>query len=433
MRHIPIYLSLIALTSCSMMPSWMGDKDQKKLEGQRITLLKTEDALRPSAELAQSAVSLPPATENSESVTSRAGHLALAEQVSIRQTDSIGKSAQKSYHLPAPIVAEGKIFVLDGSGTVIATDANNIKSKALWKNKISPKSKSYMIGGGLAYHDGVIYATAGHNDIVALSAADGKEVWRKSVSNVVRAAPAAANGKVALITVDNHVYVMNAKDGSVLWTHEGIAESVGILGAASPSFAPNGTLLVPNSSGELHALNQENGRPLWSVSLSNNASTGNFPLNDIDVSPVIIGNVIFTVSNAGGLFAIDATSGNPLWKQEIPNIQSLWVAGNYIYAISSHNEVIAAQAQDGQIKWVTKLQEYGNEKKQKDKLLASGPVLAGSQIYVALSNGLLVQLSAADGKILKSHEIIDEVTVSPEVALGKLYLLSNNAKLEVLN
>jgi len=434
MRTIKLFITIflsIMLVSCSALPAWMGNKEDKKLEGTRVTLLTTTETLRASSELEQHKVTLPETEQNTNSVISNAGHLALAQNITIKQEKHIGQAARKPYALPAPIIAEGKIFTLDGKGTVIATDARDIR-KSLWKTQIlSVKEKKHTIGGGLAYDSGTLFASAGYNEIIALQASDGKEIWRKTVSNVVRAAPAVGDGNVSVITLDNHLYVFNKTDGAPLWTHEGTVEPVGILGAAAP-VAANGLLLVPQSSGELTAFRAATGQELWSVNLAfTKPSVGSFPLNDIDTSPVIVGNTIYTVSNAGGLFALDAASGNPIWKQEIPDIVSLWSAGDFIYAISIHNEVICVYAPDGRIKWVTKLQEFVKEKKNEGKIIASGPVVAGGNIYVALSNGALIALSPYDGKILNKLPIIDNVTVAPDVALGKLYLFNNDAELQV--
>ena len=42
-------------------------------------------------------------------------------------------------------------------------------------------------------------------------------------------------GRLFTVTYDNQLYALNAGDGVVAWTHVGIAEDAGIVGAASPA------------------------------------------------------------------------------------------------------------------------------------------------------------------------------------------------------
>jgi outer membrane protein assembly factor BamB len=431
LRITLLILTSLLLASCNSLPAWMGTGDDKKLEGERISLLSSTESLRADNELAATAVTLPPVEQNNDSIVTKAGHRALADRITVQQSDSSGSAAEKLYALPVPLVAEGKLFVIDGKGNLFAHDAADIH-KLLWKANILPsKSKSYAIGGGIAYASGVLVATSGFNEIVALHAADGKELWRKSLSNVVRAAPLANDGKITLVTIDNHIYVINIADGTILWQREGVAESVGIIGNATPA-SERGLLVVPQSSGELLAFNSITGQEAWNANLAyNKASMGSFPLNGINVSPVIQGNAVYAVSSSGGLFALDAASGIPLWKKEIPEIQSLWAAGDYVFVVSNHNEVAAIYAADGRIKWVATLPEFINDKKT-ERVIASSPVLAGGRLYIALSTGTLAILSPQDGKTLEMLKVNDNVSATPEVALGKLFLFSNDAKIQAL-
>jgi outer membrane protein assembly factor BamB len=422
------------ISSCSKLPNWMGESEAPKLKGERISLLGNAASLKPASELEKVQITLPAPEENTASKPNKSGHPALAEKISVQQKERPAEAAKETYILPAPIIAEGKLFLLDGRANVIALDAGDIR-KILWKTALlKEKKKNYSIGGGLAYvayDKGMIFASTGHKEIIALQASDGKEVWRKPVSNVVRAAPSATNGKVTVITIDNYLYILNEADGSVFTTRAGVAESVGVFGSAAP-ITERGLLLVPQSSGELLGINAANGQEVWSANLTNRSSSGSFPLNGLTMSPVVHGEAVYAVSNAGGLVALAPTSGIQLWEHEVPEIQAVWAAGDFLYATSQHNAVAAIRAQDGNIKWVTALPEFGDESKQKDKIIASQPVLAGGNIYVALSNGKLAVLSPMDGKIKQMISINEDVTQAPVVASGKLYLLSNEGEVEVL-
>ena len=427
---ITFILLTLALTSCSHMPAWLGTTDEKKLEGKRVALLPTEDMLRPSDDMKKVTVVLPAQEKNTDTLRQQAGHPVLPDTVTLLQKIKLGAAAEEPYFLPAPVAAEGKLFLLDGKGMVIAVDSNDLK-KTLWKTKLLPeKAKKYAIGGGIAYDQGMLYASAGYNEVLALNAATGAIVWRKPIGNITRAAPAAGSGNVAVHTIDNHLYVLNEKDGDLHWAHEGVAETVGLLGDVAPVIE-SGVLYVAESSGELMAIDLANGQQLWSVNLSGSQYMGSAALNNISVSPVSVGNKVYVINNSGGLSVLDTASGTSVWKQSVLNIRSLWVAGDFIYAISSHNELACVQAKDGHIKWVTALPEFEDEKKKEDKIIASGPVLAGGKLYVALSHGSLAIVSPIDGKILSTLKVQKNISLAPQAVLGKLILLGQSGELEV--
>ena len=58
-----------------------------------------------------------------------------------------------------------------------------------------------------------------------------------------------------------------AEDGRRLWSHNGIPETAGLLGGASPAVEGE-VVVVAYSSGELFALRVENGRAVWSDNLA---------------------------------------------------------------------------------------------------------------------------------------------------------------------
>ncbi|HAD25462.1 MAG TPA: pyrrolo-quinoline quinone, partial [Alphaproteobacteria bacterium] len=49
-------------------------------------------------------------------------------------------------------------------------------------------------------------------------------------------------------THDNQLYVLAADDGRILWTHQGLVESAGVLGSAAPAVSGD-TVVVPFTSG----------------------------------------------------------------------------------------------------------------------------------------------------------------------------------------
>src|SRR5205823_6864650 len=112
-----------------------------------------------------------------------------------------------------------------------------------------------------------LYVATGYAQVLALDPADGKVIWRQNVASPIHTPPTVADGRVFAVTVDNELNALAVADGKRLWSHNGIPETAGLLGGASP--AVEGEVVVAAySSGELFALRVENGRSIWSENLA---------------------------------------------------------------------------------------------------------------------------------------------------------------------
>jgi outer membrane protein assembly factor BamB len=106
------------------------------------------------------------------------GQLALAAQPQRLWQSTIDGGSARDPLTTAPVVAEGKLFVVDVDGNVIAMNADT--GAKLWSTAVSEgeANRSARFGGGVSYDSGTVFATDGLGDVIAASAADGKVLWR---------------------------------------------------------------------------------------------------------------------------------------------------------------------------------------------------------------------------------------------------------------
>ena len=240
--------------------------------GKRIPILVSENEAEVDKGLADAAVTVPLAVANDAwaqpggNAAKAMGHLALADVPTRRWTASIDAGSNRQRLGAAPVVAENKLFVVDVDATVHAFDART--GARLWTARVpkDEENKAARFGGGVSYDSGKVFATDGLGEIVALSAADGKEIWRAKPGGPLRGAPTLANGQVYVLSQDNQLYALGDADGKVAWTQSGSLETQGVFGVAAPA-ASSGTVVAGFSSGELNAYRYENGRTLWQDAL----------------------------------------------------------------------------------------------------------------------------------------------------------------------
>lgn len=426
-------MASFALTACSS-----SDSNKKvKLEGERISVLQLQSVLEPDPGVAGDDFTLPEAWVNG--YWPQAGgypdhamrHVAInSGELKRAWSSDIGTGSNKQRRLVTqPIVAEDKIFVMDTKGVVTAF--NSAEGKRLWRVSVVPKGEELTaLTGGLAFGEHMLYVTDGYGYVLALDPNTGEKIWQNRTKIPSRAAPTVLDGRVYVVTLANELIALSARDGSVLWRHNGIQETSGLLGAPSPAASGN-TVIVAYSSGEVFALRSDNGQVAWADNLATVRGFGGAGrLADIRGLPVISNDMVFVGSTAGRFVALNTLSGNRVWQREIATTETPWIVGNYAFVTTSQNELVAFTRNTGKIRWVLALPRYENEKRKKDPIVWSRPIMAGGRLILTNSNRKMWEIEPATGDVLRETKLSDSVTIAPIVANETLYILTDNGYLQ---
>lgn len=431
-------LAGVALAGCT--DTWFGGgEEDAPLPGERISVLLLERSLEPDPALATEPVILPQALLNAEwpvaggTPNHALHHLAVGDALEVAWRRDIGAGeTDDNLMLSTPVVTVDRAFLIDADSTAYAVSLDG--GSVIWERELIPdyEEDEASLGGGVAFANGILYVSTAFGDIFALNAATGETVWQQNLGAPVRAAPTVADGRVFATTFDNRLSALDAANGSVLWTHEGITESAGLLGASVP--AVSGDLVITSySSGEVFALRVENGRVAWSDSLIYQGRLGaRANLSDVDASPVIDGGMVLAASQSGRLAAIDLRSGLRIWEQEIPAVQTPWIAGDFIYVLSTDAELVCLRRNDGRIRWVSQLPRFEDPEDREGPILWSGPILAGSKLIITSNDARAFSISPFTGELIADRSLPDGVRVPPIVAQQTMYLLTTDAELIAL-
>lgn len=451
MRAALLALTLAPLAACSSIPNPMdaldalpglggdnADEDSTPDDG-RISILNFEQGLALNAAGEAGPVVLPPAYANalwpqpSGYPTGALQHTQAGGSLDVRWRESIGEGSDNDRRLNArPVIADGRVFVIDSTGEISAID--EATGETVWSTELSAPNRRDRIafGGGLAFDGGRIYAHAGYNYFVALDASNGSEIWRTETFVPFHGAPTVVDGRVFVTSDDNELLAMETGAGTVLWTYQGIVETARIMTAPSPAVLGD-IVVAPFASGELVALRVQNGSPVWSDSLTR---TGNLnalsEINDVAGSPVIIDGTVYAMSHAGVLVAISLRSGERLWSQPAGGLHTPWVAGDFLFAVTSEAEVVCVNRHTGVIHWIRQLELFENPEKRRDRIAWSGPVLASGRVFVTSSAGEGVLINAYDGEISARVDLRDSVFIPPVIANETIYVLTDNGRLSAL-
>lgn len=434
LKSTPIFLvAFVAfLGGCS--------KNKVTIDGERETVIFFAPKLTPDEKLKSTKPVLPQAKINAEwtqqagTSESSLGALAYEEKGDILWTMSIGSgSGQYNRLLNKPIFAQEKIFAYDAYGNISAFQLSD--RKKLWKRNLTPKgaSSSQALGGGICYGANLLFATTGFGDIFALDPQTGEVKWNESSNSPIRIAPVYHKGKVFTITIENQLEVRSTVDGSLLWSHSGISESAGMLGGAGPTITHN-TVIVPYGSGEVYALNIENGQVLWQQSITSGFTESSLGMiAHIHAQPVVQGSTLFVISHSGVMAALDIQSGQKLWSLNVGGIQTPIIIKDNLFVLSDTYQLLNLTLQEGKIRWVSDLPMYTDKNKKGEKIFWSGPILGDGKLYCVGSHKKLVSIDAFTGAILKTIDLPGVANLPPQIVNNTLYVLCDNGSLVAIN
>ncbi len=447
----------VGLSGCSIIRAAnILDRDTNKAvasQGERIPVLPEQDQIVPSAALKGQDFALPAPAVMAEwplpggTPEQSVEHVAAAPNLRIAWRQSLGVAGlnRKHFVTAPPVMAEGKVFAMDGQAHVSAHDA--VTGRRLWEVDVRPKGRDDRrdrdaYGGGLAYAGGKLFVTSGYRLITALNPKTGRELWVTRTDAPLHGAPNVADGRIFTVTLDDQLLAFDTDKGQPIWNYQAIIEPARILAASSPAIS--GTTIVSGfGSGELVAQNTPNGNDLWGpVALSqSNRNNALSEIRDIAGRPVIYRGDVFAASHAGSFAAVDLRTGTPRWTLPLSSQTTPWAAGDVVYVISTTGQLVCAARDSGQVYWVQDLNAppptntlttRGRRRKPPKapkKAYWSGPILASNRLIVVSSNGDLRALDPKTGDLQRTIRLGAPAMQTPIAAGDMLYVVTEKAEL----
>ncbi len=132
------------------------------------------------------------------------------------------------------------------------------------------------------------------------------------------------------------------------------------------------------------------------------------------------------------MVAMALRSGERLWEQDVASVQTPWIAGDFVYVLSSGGAVLCLSRIDGLIRWIRTLPRYENAEAREGAIFWSGPLLVSDRLIVVGSNGDALSISPYSGRFLGRISLPGDVELSPIAANGMVYILTNDGELVAL-
>ena len=244
-----------------------------------------------------------------------------------------GRTVYQAYLNAPPCNSTRSPFSLDGQ--VVAYDA--LTGKVRWRTTLGPTESSPLVA------DGRVYVGDWRGDVVALDARTGRRLWSFRTGGRVKGAVAKSGGRLCVGAYDGSLYALRASTGALLW-RSSAQDRLGGRGNfySTPAIA-YGRVFVGNTDGKVYAFGATTGNLLWS------SSTGGFVYS----SPAVWRRLVFAGSYAGKVVALDAATGATRWEYRTngPVSGAPTVMAGLVYAASLRERTVALDAQTGRLVW----------------------------------------------------------------------------------
>jgi outer membrane protein assembly factor BamB len=239
---------------------------------------------------------------------------------------------KNSFASPTPVVAGNRVYVHFGAEGTAALDTNGT---VVWRRRF-PYRSQHGAGGSPVLHDGLLIFSADGSDtafVIALDAATGRVRWKRerrapwdqaySTPLVIRVGEAEQVISVGAYraaayepATGKEIWRVSYGDGfsnvpRPVFTHGLVLIASGFQQPALLAVRPGGTGDVTKS------------QVVWRLERG-------VPLTP---SPIVVGDEVYLVNDAGILTSIDAQSGRILWQQRLGGSYSASpiAAGGYLY------------------------------------------------------------------------------------------------------
>jgi outer membrane protein assembly factor BamB len=244
-----------------------------------------------------------------------------------------GRTVYQAYLNRRPCNSSRSPFSLDGE--VVAYDA--LTGKVRWRAKMGPTESSPLVVNGR------VYVGDWRGDVIALDADTGRRIWSYRTGGRVKGAVAVSGRRLFVGAYDGHVYALNARTGRLLWRSSAQDRFGGRGNFYSTPAAAYGRVFIGNTDGKVYAFGATTGHLLWS------SSTGGFVYS----SPAVWRRLVFAGSYAGKVVALDAATGATRWdhRTDGPVSGAPTVMDGLVYVASLKERTVALDGRTGKLVW----------------------------------------------------------------------------------
>ena len=321
-----------------------------------------------------------------------------------------------------PIFLEDGLIFFDKKGSIIRY---NDKTKVLWKQnhysksekKLRPKLDFIQDGENLLITDSIAkYYSVNINS--------GELNWSKNNIYPFNSDIKKHKNKIFVIDYKNTLRCFNISDGNECWNLK-TEDSFTISNSKFSLIVINDKVIFSNSIGDITAVDIETGVIIWQLPTQSSSiinETYNFKISKL----VSDGNSIIFSNNKNEFHSIDVKTGTINWINEINSNITPIITGNLIFTVSNEGYLIVIEKNKGNIIRVTDLFKNYKLKKRKN-INPVGFVIGNTNLYLTNTDGKMIVVDLSLGDIKKIEKISGDFISRPFIFNQNLFVIRNGS------
>ena len=326
-----------------------------------------------------------------------------------------------SQNQPEIIFDDGSIIFFSNKGTIVKF---NKSSKVIWeKNHYSKKEKKIKPFLFFEKNKKVLIVADNISKYYAIDIQSGDLLWSKTNSSPFNSQIKIYKDKLYVIDFENILYCYSIKDGNKIWSFK--SENVFIKSPKKLSIAISENIIYFNNSvGDINALNAINGKLIWQLPTQNNQIyEDSFLLKSSDL--VATKKSIIFSNNRNQFYSIDKKTGILNWEQKINSSLNPIVVDELIFTVSLEGFLLIINRISGDIIRITDVFNIFKEKKRSD-ITPIGFIVGNKKIYLTTNNGRLLIIDIKTGKTIRMVKIDGNQISKPIIENKKLHIIKDN-------
>ncbi|MDX1454316.1 MAG: outer membrane protein assembly factor BamB [Gammaproteobacteria bacterium] len=318
-----------------------------------------------------------------------------------------------------PSHADGRIFVADHKGHVVALDAQT--GSVQWEFDSYEFAwwgpSEYMpFSGGPSVGEGIVAVGTSDGRVLALDAGSGEQRWQAEVTGEVLAPPAIGAGLVVVRLANGYLVALDAASGEVRWETGREIPSLTLRGLSTPVMARD-KVIVGFDNGRVVAVRTDDGSTVWESQVSvPGGRTVISELVDVDAEVAVFRDDVYVTGYNGALVNLMLQTGDELWNEELSSLLSPAVDFSDVFIVDEEGKVRGFDRLSGRDLWTQEGLLYRG---------ATAPVIFQDKVVVGDEEGYLHFLNRATGEIEYRIEHDGEPLQQRGVIAGELLVVQS--------
>ena len=321
-----------------------------------------------------------------------------------------------------PLFLKNSFIFFDKTGSIIRYDFDE---KIIWKKnyykksekKISPKLNFSIKGNNLIVADNIA-------KIYSIDITSGDLLWSTFNNYPLNSEIKIYKDNFFVVDYKNTLRCFKIIDGSECWNVP-TENSLTISGAKYSIIISNDLVIFNNSIGDITAVNISTGLINWQLP-TQSSNIINESYSFINSQLVADENSIYFSNNRNEFYSVDLTKGVIKWMNRINSTITPVLVNDLIFTISENGFLITIQKNQGNILRINDI--YKNYKdKYRKKVKPVGFAIGHNKLYLSNSDGRMTQIELDSGKSVKLIKISGNTISKPFIHKGNLFVIKNGS------